>query len=326
MRPYAFTVARSLGAATGHTAADTMFLAGGTTLVDLMKLEVLTPSRVVDINGLPMSGITAGSDGLRIGALERMAAVARHPAVRRDYPLISQALELSASPQLRNMASMGGNLLQRTRCGYFRDVSMPCNKREPGSGCSAITGYNRTHAVLGTSDACVATHASDVAVALVAAEATVRLQGPRGERTVPLDRFYRLPGSTPHIENDLGAGEVLTAIAVPRLPSGTRSGYLKIRDRQSYEFALTSVAAAVTMSDGGVITRARVAAGGVATVPWRLPDVEQLLAGRPAHAAVFEAAAAAAASDAQPLSNNGFKPHMLRRAIARALTDITGIA
>lgn len=326
MRPYAFTVARSVAAATGHTAADTMFLAGGTTLVDLMKLEVLTPSRVVDINGLPMTGIAAGSDGLRIGALERMTAVAEHPAVRRDYPLISQALALSASPQLRNMASMGGNLLQRTRCGYYRDVSMPCNKREPGSGCSAITGYNRTHAVLGTSDACVATHASDLAVALVAAEATVRLQGPRGERAVPLERFYRLPGSTPHVESDLGAGEVLTAITVPRLPSGTRSGYLKIRDRQSYEFALTSVAAAATISDGGVITRARVAAGGVATVPWRLPEVENLLSGRPANAAVFDEAAAAAASDAQPLSNNGFKPHMLRRAIARALTDITGIA
>ncbi len=325
MRPYAFSVARSLRAATDHTATDTMFLAGGTTLVDLMKLEVLTPGRVVDINGLPMTGITTNADGLRIGALERMTAVAEHPDVRRDFPLISQALELSASPQLRNMASMGGNLLQRTRCGYFRDTSMPCNKREPGSGCPAMTGYNRSHAVLGTSDACVATHASDVAVALVAAEATVVLQGPRGERAVALDRFYRRPGSTPHVENDLGAGELIAAITVPRLPFGTRSGYLKVRDRQSYEFALTSVAAAVTVASG-IMTRVRVAAGGVATVPWRLPEVENLLVGRPASAAVFEAASAAAATDARPLSNNGFKPHMLRRAIVRALTDITGVS
>jgi xanthine dehydrogenase YagS FAD-binding subunit len=325
MRPYAFTVARTVRVATDHTASDTMFLAGGTTLVDLMKLEVLTPDRVVDINGLPMTGITADANGLRIGALERMTAVAAHPAVRRDYALIGQALELSASPQLRNMASMGGNLLQRTRCGYFRDTSMPCNKREPGSGCSAVTGYNRTHAVLGTSDACVATHASDVAVALVAAEATVVLQGQGGERTVALDRFYRRPESTPHVENELRPGELITAITVPRPPSGTRSSYLKIRDRQSYEFALTSVAAAVTMTDG-VMTRARIAAGGVATVPWRLPEVEDLLAGRRASAAVFEAAAAAAATDARPLSGNGFKPHLLRRAVARALTDITGLS
>ncbi len=326
MRPYAFSVARTVRAATDHTATDTMFLAGGTTLVDLLKLEVLTPGRIVDINALPMTGITTTADGLRIGALERMTAVAEHPEVRRNFTLISQALELSASPQLRNMASMGGNLLQRTRCSYFRDTSMPCNKRDPGSGCPAITGYNRTHAVLGTSDACVATHASDVAVALVAAEANITLQSPRGERAVVLDRFYRQPGSTPHVESDLGPGELITAITVPPLPSGTRSGYLKIRDRQSYEFALTSVAAAVTMSDGGLITQARVAAGGVATVPWRLPEVENLLAGRHASAAVFEAAAAAAAIGARPLSHNGFKPHMLRRAIARALSDITGIS
>ncbi|WP_029112316.1 xanthine dehydrogenase family protein subunit M [Mycobacterium sp. URHB0044] len=325
MRPYAFSVARTVRAATDHTATDAMFLAGGTTLVDLMKLEVLTPARVVDINGLPLTGITTGADGLRIGALERMAAVAEHPGVRRDFPLISQALELSASPQLRNMASMGGNLLQRTRCGYFRDTTVPCNKRDPGSGCPAVTGYNRAHAVLGTSDACVATHASDVAVALVAAEATVVLQGPRGERAVALDRFYRLPGSTPHVENDLGSGELVAAITVPRLPSGTRSGYLKVRDRQSYEFALTSVAAAVTVVSG-VMTRVRVAAGGVATVPWRLPEVENLLIGRPPSAAVFEAAAAAAATDARPLDHNGFKPHMLRRAIARALADITDVS
>jgi len=323
MRPYTYAVADSVSAATTRTGAT--FLAGGTTLVDLMKLEVLTPDQVVDINSLPLTGITADGNGLRIGALERMTEVAEHPAVRSDYTLISQALELSASPQLRNMASMGGNLLQRTRCSYFRDPSMPCNKRSPGTGCPATTGYNRMHAVLGTSDACVATHASDVAVALVAAEASVQISNADGERTVALEQFYRQPQNTPEVENDLAPGELITAITVPPLPAGTRSGYLKIRDRQSYEFALTSVAAAVTMR-GATITRARVAAGGVATVPWRLPEVEDLLVNRPATADTFSAAAAAAATDARPLTNNGFKPALLRRAIARALTDITEIS
>jgi xanthine dehydrogenase YagS FAD-binding subunit len=320
MRPYTYTVADSVSAATARTGAT--FLAGGTTLVDLMKLEVLTPDQVVDINNLPLTGITADGDGLRIGALERMTEVAEHPAVRSDYPLISQALELSASAQLRNMASMGGNLLQRTRCSYFRDPSMPCNRRNPGTGCPAVTGYNRMHAVLGTSDACVATHASDVAVALVAAEASVTISNADGERTVALEQFYRQPQNTPEVENDLAPGELITAITVPPLPAGTRSGYLKVRDRQSYEFALTSVAAAITMR-GATITRARVAAGGVATVPWRLPEVETLLVNRPATADTFTNAAAAAATDARPLTNNGFKPALLRRAIARALTDIT---
>lgn len=325
MRPYTYTAAESVPAATARTSTGTAFLAGGTTLVDLMKLEVLTPQQVVDINALPLTGITVNADGLRIGALERMTDVAEHPAVRRDYALISRALELSASPQLRNMASMGGNLLQRTRCSYFRDLSMPCNKRSPGNGCSAIDGYNRAHAVLGTSDACVATHASDVAVALVAAEASLELSSTDGERSVPLERFYRLPGTTPEVENELAPGELITAITAPRLPANTRTGYLKVRDRQSYEFALTSVAVAITLR-GNTITRARLAAGGVATVPWRLPEVEALLTGRPATAATFDAAAAAAATNARPLSNNGFKPHLLRRAIARALTDVTELS
>jgi xanthine dehydrogenase YagS FAD-binding subunit len=325
MRPYTYTLADSVTAATTRTGAANAYLAGGTTLVDLMKLEVLTPEHVIDINGLPLTGITVGSKGLRIGALERMSDVAENPAVRGDFALVSQALELSASPQLRNMASMGGNLLQRTRCSYFRDPSMPCNKRNPGAGCPAIDGYNRAHAVLGTSDACVATHASDVAVALVAAEAAVELSSSDGERSVALEQFYRTPGSTPEVENDLKAGELITAITAPLFPPGTRTGYLKVRDRQSYEFALTSVAVAVTLR-GGVITRARLAAGGVATVPWRLLEVEGLLSGRPATAATFDAAAAAAASDARPLRHNGFKPHLLRRAIVRALTDVTAVA
>lgn len=323
MRPYTYTLADSVTAATAHSNAA--YLAGGTTLVDLMKLEVLTPERVIDINGLPLTGITVGSRGLRVGALERMSDVAENPDVRGNYALISQALELSASPQLRNMASMGGNLLQRTRCGYFRDVSMPCNKRDPGTGCPAIDGYNRAHAVLGTSDDCTATHASDVAVALVAAEATVELSGPDGERRMALEQFYRRPGSTPDIENELRPGELITAITAPRFPANTRTGYLKVRDRQSYEFALTSVAVAVTLR-GGTITRARLAAGGVGTVPWRLPEVETLLAGRPATPRTFDEAAAVAGTDARPLRHNGFKPHLLRRAIVRALSDVTEIS
>lgn len=325
MRPYTYTVADSVSAATAHTGSADAYLAGGTTLVDLMKLDVLTPRHVIDINGLPLTGISVGAAGLRVGALERMSDVAENPTVRSDFALVSQALELSASPQLRNMASMGGNLLQRTRCSYFRDPAMPCNKRTAGTGCSAIDGYNRTHAVLGTSDDCVATHASDVAVALVAAEAAVELSSSAGERSVALEQFYRRPGSTPNVENALRPGELITAITAPRFPAGTRTGYLKVRDRQSYEFALTSVAVAVTLR-GGVITRARLAAGGVGTVPWRLAEVESLLAGRPATAATFDAAAAAAATDARPLRHNSFKPHLLRRAIVRALTDVTDIA
>lgn len=322
MRPYAYTTADSVADATAQTDPTKAYLAGGTTLVDLMKLEVLTPAHVIDINDLPLTGITLDTNGLRIGALERMSDVAEHPSVRDNFALISEALELSASPQLRNMASMGGNLLQRTRCSYFRDVSARCNKRNPGTGCSAVDGYNRAHAVLGTSDDCMATHASDVAVALVAAEAAVELSSSDGERRVSLQQFYRRPGSTPEVENELRPGELITAITVPRLPAGTRSGYLKIRDRQSYEFALTSVAVAITLR-GGIITRARLAAGGVATVPWRLTEVESLLSGRPATDVTFTRAAEAAAGDARPLRHNSFKPHLLRRAIIRALTDVT---
>lgn len=294
------------------------FLAGGTTLVDLMKLDVLTPQHVLDINTLPLRGIDTGN-GLRIGALERMADVAAHPAV---YPVISRALLLSASQQLRNMASIGGNLMQRTRCSYFRDVATPCNRREPGSGCSAITGANRMHAVLGTSDSCVATHASDLAVALVALDAQVRLVSADGERTVALADFYRTPGDTPEVEHDLRAGELISEVLVPRLDPATRSTYVKVRDRQSYEFALCSAAVALDVRDGYVVD-ARVAVGGVATVPWRLPAVEAALRGAPATEASFEAAAAVSADGARPLSANGFKMSLLRRTVVRALLEAT---
>ncbi|MFD9893489.1 FAD binding domain-containing protein, partial [Amycolatopsis sp. NPDC059027] len=244
MRPFDLTAPTTVEAA---LSAPGTFLAGGTTLVDLMKLNVLTPPRVLDINALPLRGIET-EDGLRIGALERMSDIAAHPGV---YPVISRALLLSASQQLRNMASIGGNLLQRTRCTYFRDVATPCNKRKPGSGCPAISGANRMHAVLGTSDHCVATHASDVAVALVALDAEIRLAGADGDRTVKLADFYRLPGETPEVENELRSGELITEVVVPRLAWATRSTYVKVRDRQSYEFALCSAAVALDIQDSG---------------------------------------------------------------------------
>ncbi|GAA5153593.1 xanthine dehydrogenase family protein subunit M [Pseudonocardia eucalypti] len=314
MRPFELTAPATVEDA---LAAPGTFLAGGTTLVDLMKLDVLTPGHLLDINELPLRGIETG-DGLRIGALERMSDIAAHPGV---YPMISRALLLSASQQLRNMASIGGNLMQRTRCGYFRDVAMPCNRRNPGSGCPAVTGANRMHAVLGTSDSCVATHASDVAVALVALDAEIRLAGADGGRTVKLADFYRPPGDSPEVEHDLRPGELITELRVPRLDWAARSTYVKVRDRQSYEFALCSAAAALDIRDGH-IADARVAVGGVATVPWRLPAVEEALRGAPARLASFEAAAALAADGARPLSGNGFKVPLLKRTIVRALLEL----
>ncbi|MEC3974093.1 FAD binding domain-containing protein [Amycolatopsis sp. H20-H5] len=313
MRPFELTAPETVEAA---LASPGTFLAGGTTLVDLMKLNVLTPRHVQDINALPLRGIDT-SDGLRIGALERMSDVAEHPGV---YPAISRALLLSASQQLRNMASLGGNLLQRTRCGYFRDVGTACNKREPGSGCSAVSGANRMHAVLGTSDSCVATHASDVAVALVALDAEIRLTGASGTRTVRLADFYRLPGATPEVENDLRPGELITEIVVPRLDWAQRSTYVKVRDRQSYEFALCSAAVAMDIRDSHIVD-ARVAVGGVATRPWRLGAVEAALRGAPATLETFEAAASVAAEGAKPLSGNEFKVSLLKRTVVRALIE-----
>ena len=315
MRPFDLTAPTTVEDALGSSGT---FLAGGTTLVDLMKLDVMTPRHVLDINALPLRGIDT-SDGLRIGALERMSDVAEHPGV---YPMISRALLLSASQQLRNMASIGGNLLQRTRCTYFRDVATPCNKREPGSGCPAISGANRMHAVLGTSDQCVATHASDVAVALVALDAEVRLVSATGTRTVKLAEFYRLPGDTPEVENDLRSGELITEVLVPRLDWASRSTYVKVRDRQSYEFALCSAAVALDIQ-GSRVADARVAVGGVGTVPWRLPAVEAALRGLPATLASFEDAASVAADGARSLSANGFKVSLLKRTVVRALLELT---
>jgi len=315
MRPFELTAPATVDAA---LASPGTFLAGGTTLVDLMKLNVLTPQHVLDINELPLRGIDT-SDGLRIGTLERMSDIATHPGV---YPMISRALLLSASQQLRNMASLGGNLLQRTRCTYFRDVATPCNRREPGSGCPAISGANRMHAVLGTSDSCAATHASDVAVALVALDAEIRLVSATGSRTVKLADFYRLPGDTPEVENDLRPGELIIEVLVPRLDWASLSTYVKVRDRQSYEFALCSAAVALDVRDSRIVD-ARVAVGGVATVPWRLAAVESALRGAPATLASFEDAATVAAEGARPLSANGFKVTLLKRTVVRALLELT---
>ncbi|MBV8141212.1 MAG: xanthine dehydrogenase family protein subunit M [Verrucomicrobia bacterium] len=325
MKPFAYETSSSIRDASSRGGADSEFIAGGTTMIDLMKLEVMNPSRLVDLNSLPMRGIQMGEDGLRIGALERMTDVADHPDVTSNYPVISEALLLSASPQIRNMASIGGNLLQRTRCGYFRDVHTACNKREPGTGCSAIHGENRMHAILGTSSSCVATHPSDLAVALVALDASLRLQSGAKERLVKLDDFYLLPGDTPNRENQLQPGELITEVRVPSLPWARKSTYLKIRDRESYEFALTSAALALDI-DGDTIRDVRIALGGVGTKPWNLPEVRPALAGQPLKKETFTTAAKLAVNGAKPLSQNGFKVELVQRTIVRALMKLGDLA
>jgi xanthine dehydrogenase YagS FAD-binding subunit len=321
MFPFTFVKAADERAALAAGAQGGRYIAGGTTLIDLMRETVERPATVVDITALPYTAIEVGPTGLRVGALVRMADLATHPEVNAQYPVIAQALELSASPQLRNMATIGGNLMQRPRCPYFRDVSAGCNRRAPGSGCSAVGGENRTHAILGTSTACVATHPSDLAVALVALDAVVHLRSGQGDRQVPIGEFFQQPGATPDREHDLRPGELITAVEVPAGAHTARSGYLKVRDRQSYEFALASAAVALDIG-AGVVRAARVAAGGVGTVPWRLPQVEQALTGQPASPALWTAASARAADGAAPLSRNGFKVELLKRTVARQLASV----
>ena len=326
MRDFGYTrAADTAGALAEIGAADARVIAGGTELVNLLKERIEAPELLVDINGLPLDEIAADEDGLRIGALARMSDVAAHPAVRAGYPVIAQALERSASPQLRNMASMGGNLMQRTRCPYFRaDAVLPCNKRTPGSGCAALGehGQQRTQAIFGWSDHCVATHPSDVAVALAALDATVHVTGPDGDSRIPLAEFHRLPGDTPEHDTVLPAGALITAITVPASPVAPRSAYLKVRERASYEFALVSAAVAVRVADG-VIAEARIALGGVAAKPWRLPDAERALVGVPAGDGLDREAARAAIAPAfagaRPLAGNGFKVELARRTVVRAL-------
>ncbi|KJK33528.1 FAD-binding molybdopterin dehydrogenase [Lentzea aerocolonigenes] len=324
MYPFSYTRASDLRTALRAGADGGRYVAGGTTLVDLMRETVERPGTLVDISGLPLREVTATKGGgLRIGALMRMAEIAAHPTVRALYPVISQALELSASAQLRNMATIGGNVMQRPRCTYFRDVTAACNRREPGTGCGAREGFNRTHAILGTSEQCVATHPSDVAVAFAALEATVHLLGPAGERTVAFADFLLRPGSTPQREQDLRPGELITAVEIPAQPRPLRSGYLKVRDRQSYEFALTSAAVALHVR-AGVIRSAKVAAGGVGTVPWKLSAVEQRLIGARPSEALWAQAAEVAAEGAHPLAHNGFKVELLKRTVERQLRVVGG--
>src|SRR6185436_14978687 len=284
---------------TAQQGADVRFIAGGTTLVDLMKLNVETPARVVDINRLPLDKIETTADGLKIGATVRNSDLANHATVKRDYAVLSQAILNGASAQLRNMATTAGNLLQRTRCVYFRDTAMPCNKREPGSGCPAITGFNRTLAILGASEHCIATNPSDMCVAMAALEATIHVQGPNGTRAIPIADFHLLPGNTPDRETVLEPGDLITHVTLPPPIAGSRQVYLKLRDRASYEFALASAAIVVTIA-GGNVTRARIALGGVGTKPWRSPEAEAALVGQPAHQAHFRTAAEAALRDATP--------------------------
>ncbi len=327
MQVFRYTPAKTVDAAVrAGTAAGGTFIAGGTTLVDLMKLNVLQPSSVVDVNGLPLDRVeTLPNGGLRIGALVRNSDLANHEAVKKDYAVLSEALLSGASPQLRNMATTGGNLLQKTRCYYYRDTNYACNKREPGSGCAALDGFNRIHAVLGGSDHCVATHPSDMAVAMMALEATVHTQHAKGVRAIALDEFYLVPGNTPNRENVLMPGELITHVTLPALPSGSRSVYLKLRDRQQYEFALASSAVVINVS-GGSIQHARVAFGGVGTRPWRSREAEKALEGQQAGTEVFHRAADAVMADAKPLKYNAFKIELARRALVRTLEQTTQAA
>jgi xanthine dehydrogenase YagS FAD-binding subunit len=301
------------------------FIAGGTSLVDLMLLGVETPELVVDLNGLRLADVDAGAGVLRIGALARMSDVALHPAVRDGWPAVARALLDSASPQVRNAATIGGNLLQRTRCPYFRDTATPCNKRSNGSGCSAIGGENRKHAILGVSERCIAVHPSDLAVALAAFDATILVRGSRGNRAIPVRDFYVLPDANPEVENTLQPGELITAVEIPASRLAARSIYLKVRDRASFEFALVAVAAAIDVQDG-TIRSARLALGGVAPVPWRALGAEAQLEGAAPAADAFDQAAAAALRDAQTTSQNAFKVELARQAIMRALSTAAGAA
>jgi xanthine dehydrogenase YagS FAD-binding subunit len=297
------------------------FIAGGTNLIDLMKEDVERPTRLIDISRLPLKTVEETRDGgLRIGALVPNSDLAWHPKVERRYPLLSSAILAGASAQLRNMASTGGNLLQRTRCYYFYDTATPCNKREPGSGCSAINGVNRMHAILGTSEACIATHPSDMCVALAALEAKVHVAGPSGERVIAFADFHRLPGDTPQRDSNLDPNEIITAVELPAQGFAANYSYLKIRDRLSYAFALISVAAALEL-DGDSIKDARLALGGVAHKPWRDPAAEAALRGQAANPATFQRAADLLLRDARGFAHNTFKIDLARRAIVRALTQ-----
>lgn len=328
MTPFAYEragdAAQAVAAMAGNPGA--MFLGGGTNLVDHMRLGVATPDRLVDVTRLPFDRIEETPDGgVRIGANVRNSDLAAHPLIRARYPVLSQALLSGASGQLRNMATTAGNLLQRTRCVYFQNVDTPCNKRRPGDGCSALGGYTRHHAILGASEHCIAVHPSDMAVAMVALDATVELLGPSGERRIPLVDFHRLPGDEPNRDTVLRHGELITAVALPALPFAAHSLYRKVRDRRSFAFALVSVAAALQVRDG-MIEDVRLAFGGVAHKPWRATRAEETLRGQPTTPGQFARAADAELAAAQPQPGNAFKVKMLRNTLVAALQELAGAA
>jgi len=315
----AAAIAAAAQSKTAQQGADVRFIGGGTTLIDLMKLNVETPARVLDINRLPLDKIELMPDGgLKIGATVRNSDLAHDARVQRDYVVLSQAILNGASAQVRNMATVAGNLLQRTRCMYFRDTAMPCNKREPGSGCPAITGSNRTLAILGASEHCIATNPSDMCVAMAALEAKIYVQGSKGPRVIAFADFHLLPGSTPHRETVLESGDLITHVTLPPPIAGSKQVYLKLRDRASYEFALASAAVVLTITSAK-ITRARIALGGVGTKPWRSPEAEAALTNKSATDATFRQAAEAALRLAKPQSENGFKIELAKRCLTHAL-------
>jgi len=323
MRPFKYTavtdVPTAIAALEGERQA--VFVAGGTSLIDLMKLDVQTPIQLIDINSLPLTEVGIHDKGVRIGALARNSDVAANPIIQQRYPVLSEALLAGASPQLRNMATMGGNLLQRTRCFYFRDNAFPCNKREPGTGCSAMDGFNRQHAIFGTSPHCIATHPSDMCVALAALDATIYVQGTQGERAIPFEQFYLVPDDHPERETALERGELITAIGLPLLPFAKSSTYIKVRDRASYAFALVSVAAALDMQDGK-IRHARIALGGVATKPWRAYDAEYALVGQSPTQDNYRNAATIALQSAVTHKDNASKVELAQRMIVYALEQV----
>jgi xanthine dehydrogenase YagS FAD-binding subunit len=323
MMAFSYLRAGNVAEAVSAIAADptAKFIAGGTNLIDLMKYDVERPTRLIDITRLPLNTIEDTADGgLRIGALVTNTDVAYDPRVERRYPLLSSAILAGASPQLRNAATMGGNLLQRTRCYYFYDPGTPCNKRAPGSGCPAITGTNRIHAILGTSEHCIATHPSDMCVALAALEAIVHVEGPGGKRQIPFADFHRLPGDTPEVDTNLRRDEIIAAVELPPASFATNYTYLKLRDRLSYAFALVSVAAALRI-ENGVIAEARLALGGVSHKPWRNTGAEAALRGKPAKTDSFTATADLVLKEAKGYKHNAFKIELARRAILRALSQ-----
>src|SRR5437763_5950888 len=331
MTPFTYSRATDANQAVAGIAAKPQgkFLGGGTNLIDLMKMGVETPDSLIDINPLPLAQIEELSDGkgVRIGAMVRNSDLAEHDLIKTRYPVLSQALLSGASPQLRNMATVGGNLLQRTLCYYFYDPAFPaCNKRRPGSGCGALEGYNRNHAILGHSEHCIATHPSDMCVALAALDAVVRVRGQNGEREIPFADFHRLPGNTPQRDTNLEHDELIEYVDLPAIPFATRSHYLKVRDRASYAFALVSVAAALDLDSSKKIKAARIALGGVAHKPWRANAAEKKLHGQAADEKTFRAAAEAELAAAKSYKHNSFKIELAKRAIVRALTTVGGIA